>query len=196
MDKFIWSKKETLSLEFCNSTIYKFNRDHRRYVGVVGMDRNVELDIKRSSDLMISNLDGWENEDKIFYKSLTECHQEYLNYMQNFNPRGGEGLVYSSERFDTGYQIQKTCPGEFYIWHSDECQTQYSTRRLTFIWYLNSILGEGGETEFYDGTKIKPEAGMILFFPATWNYIHRGISPVFETKYICTGWLSQKNNFT
>ena len=28
-------------------------------------------------------------------------------------------------------------------------------------------------------------------FPASWEYVHRGIAPKDEIKYICTGWVSQ-----
>ena len=83
---------------------------------------------------------------------------------------------------DTGYQIQRTRPGDFYDWHHDSI----GPRILTFIWYLNDIKN-AGYTEFLDGTKIQPETGKFMIFPATWNYMHRGVSPKDETKYICKG---------
>ena len=85
---------------------------------------------------------------------------------------------------DTGYQIQKTQPGDYYIWHHD----QTTSRLVTFIWYLNDVKDDG-YTEFIDGTRIQPEAGKLIIFPATWDFLHRGVSPKTETKYICTGWV-------
>ena len=63
---------------------------------------------------------------------------------------------------------------------------------ITYLFYLNTI-EEGGETEFIDGTKIKPETGKLLIFPATWTYEHRGNVPISSNKYICTGWLYNNN---
>jgi hypothetical protein len=68
---------------------------------------------------------------------------------------------------------------------------QHGSRALTFIWYLNDVTDDG-YTEFIDGTRIQPETGKLLIFPATWTYLHRGVSPKTETKYICTGWIYSK----
>ena len=48
---------------------------------------------------------------------------------------------------------------------------------------------EGGETYFYNG-KVKPEAGKLILFPATWTYNHKGNMPKSDDKYIITGWFS------
>ena len=55
--------------------------------------------------------------------------------------------------------------------------------------FVGIIIKNAGYTEFLDGTKIQPEAGKLVIFPATWMYVHRGVSPKKETKYICTGWI-------
>ena len=42
-------------------------------------------------------------------------------------------------------------------WHNDfSLDKQYGLRMLTLIWYLNDV-EEGGETEFVDGTIVKPK---------------------------------------
>ena len=65
--------------------------------------------------------------------------------------------------WDRGYKIQRTIPGGFYHWHNDfgvgdERHSDFGERLVTFIWYLNDV-DEGGETEFMDGTKVKPKQG-------------------------------------
>lgn len=187
MNKFIWEKQNALSSEFCKNVIYKFERDLRKYSGVtLGGENSLE---KKSTDLSISGLSYWEEEDKIFHLSLIESLEEYINYLSKRAYFRHSELFLNY--FDTGYQIQRTIGGvEYYNWHNDFHATDNIVRRITFIWYLNSIDGPGGETEFYDGTKIKPEEGKLLFFPATWNFTHRGKVPPKETvKYLCTGWL-------
>mgnify|MGYP003330289874 CR=1 FL=1 len=89
---------------------------------------------------------------------------------------------------DYGYQIQETLPDGFYDWHHDFFSTGKESRFLTYLWYLNTV-EEGGHTEFIDGTKIKPEMGKLILFPAAWPFYHRGTKPIREKKYICTGWL-------
>ena len=61
-----------------------------------------------------------------------------------------------------------------------------SCRIVTFLFYLNDV-EEGGETFFYNG-KVKPEAGKLILFPATWTYNHKGNMPISNDKYIVTGW--------
>jgi len=190
MDRFIWTKDNSLDTTFCKYLIEKFQRDNRKSAGVVGAGI-IDPKIKQSTDLNISGIDDWEEEDRklttILYKDL----DEYLKYLKSMNC--GEYMRPFPRRespLDDGHQIQETLPGGFFDWHND---FNYGRRRLnrslTYIWYLNDI-AEDGYTEFYDGTKIQPVAGRLLFFPATWTHVHRGYPPKSEVKYICTGWLS------
>jgi len=176
---FIYIQKDALPRSFCDNVIQKFELDDRKRQGQVGS--GVQLDIKRSCDLSISGKEDWKSYDEAFFKSLNNALKEYLRFIPE------EYIQFKAlGRFedDTGYQIQKTQPGDYYIWHHD----QTTSRLVTFIWYLNDIK-DGGYTEFIDGTRIQPEAGKLIIFPATWDFLHRGVSPKTETKYICTGWV-------
>jgi Rps23 Pro-64 3,4-dihydroxylase Tpa1-like proline 4-hydroxylase len=176
---FIYIQKDALPRSFCNNVIQKFELDDRKRQGQVGS--GVRLEIKRSCDLSITGKEDWKSYDEAFFKSLNNALKEYLRFIPE------EYIQFKAlGRFedDTGYQIQKTQPGDYYIWHHD----QTKTRLVTFIWYLNDVK-DGGYTEFIDGTRIQPEAGKLIIFPATWDFLHRGVSPKTETKYICTGWV-------
>lgn len=176
---FIYTERNALPKSFCNNVIEKFEQDDRKRQGQVG--GGVHLDIKRSSDLSISDLCDWKSYDEAFYNSLHSALKKYTAFIPEefykFN-------ALSKLDKDSGYQIQRTQPGDYYIWHHD----QTKTRLVTFIWYLNDIK-DGGYTEFIDGTRIQPEAGKLIIFPATWDFLHRGVSPKTETKYLCTGWV-------
>ena len=82
-------------------------------------------------------------------------------------------------------------------YHDDFCITIENDnifyRKIVFIFYLNDV-DTGGETELLDDYKIKPKAGRLLFFPATWTYPHRGCIPISDNKYIATGWLYEKKS--
>ena len=176
---FIYIQKDALPKSFCDNVIQKFELDDRKRQGQVGS--GVRLDIKRSCDLSITGKEDWKSYDEAFFKSLNNALKEYLRFIPE------EYIQFKAlGRFedDTGYQIQKTQPGDYYIWHHD----QTTSRLVTFIWYLNDVKDDG-YTEFIDGTRIQPEAGKLIIFPATWDFLHRGVSPKTETKYICTGWV-------
>ena len=176
---FIYIQKDALPKSFCDNVIEKFELDDRKRQGQVGS--GVRLDIKRSCDLSITGKEDWKSYDEAFFKSLNNALKEYLKFIpQEFI----EFKALSRFEDDTGYQIQKTQPGDYYIWHHD----QTKTRLVTFIWYLNDVKDDG-YTEFIDGTRIQPEAGKLIIFPATWDFLHRGVSPKTETKYLCTGWV-------
>ena len=176
---FIYVERDALPKSFCNNVIEKFEQDDRKRQGQVG--GGVQLDIKRSSDLSISKLDDWKSYDQAFFKSLNGGLKKYIRFLPEEYMKH---RALSELGNDTGYQIQRTQPNDYYIWHHD----QTTTRLVTFIWYLNDIK-DGGYTEFIDGTRIQPEAGKLIIFPATWDFLHRGVSPKTETKYLCTGWV-------
>ena len=174
----IYVAEDKLDKDFCKHCIEKFNKDDNRYQGEVGSGVNLEM--KRSIDLTISDNDNWKEEDNVFYNSFKKTLDSYKKELKH--PFPDKCLLGRIE--DSGYQIQQTKPGDFYTWHQDGM----NSRILTIIWYLNDI-NEDGYTEFSSGLKIQPEMGKILMFPALWPWVHRGYPPKYETKYICTGWI-------
>jgi hypothetical protein len=188
----ILSIPNSLDFDFCDHVIQKFESDERKCQGTVLLDSGVIVDpnYKISTDLCISDLGEWKEEDGVFYESLQSGIKKYIDHCNSFNLELAS--CFYDQIHDTGYQIQRTKPGERYSWHHDWNYNELNGSRVfTYIWYLNDI-SRDGETEFIDGTKIKPQKGKLLFFPATWSYVHRGITPKFETKYICTGWIYKK----
>ena len=176
---FIYIERGALPKSFCDNVIEKFEQDDRKRQGQVGS--GVHLEIKRSSDLSITELEDWKSYDQAFFRCLNTQLKKYIRFLPE------EYVKYRALNElgnDTGYQIQRTQPGDYYIWHHD----QTKSRLVTFIWYLNDVK-DGGYTEFIDGTRIQPEAGKLIIFPATWDFLHRGVSPKTETKYLCTGWV-------
>ena len=191
---FIYVKDNTLSKSFCDSVIKKFEDDDRKQDGVVGRDihQRVDKNLKDTQDIHISSNSGWEEEDKVFFKSLNHGYEEYFNYLENMN----FGICKSIPNptfttSDTGYKVQKYEPGGTYHWHHDWSMSSepVASRIVTFMWYLNTIEEkDDGYTEFIDGTKIQPVVGRLIFFPATWTFLHRGYPPKVK-KYLCNGWM-------
>ena len=181
IDDLVYVVKNQLDKDFCEHCIEKFKTDDNKYQGRIG--RGVDLNTKKSMDLYISDNEDWKEEDNTFFESLSKNLDSYREWVPD--PYQYYVMNYPSE--DTGYQMQETQPGGFYHWHHD----QLETRRLTFIWYLNDI-EEDGYTEFNSGLKIQPETGKLVIFPGLWPWVHRGVAPKSEDKYICTGWIREK----
>ena len=180
-DDLIYVVQNQLDKDFCNHVIEKFKKDEDKYQGMIG--RGVDLNVKQSMDLTISDRDNWKDEDKVFYQSLSKNIQAYKDWV----PKPYEMYVCGYREIeDSGYQIQETQPGGFYRWHHDG----FLNRQLTVIWYLNDV-SEGGHTEFSTGFKVQPEVGKVLMFPALWPWVHRGVPPKSGVKYLCTGWVSE-----
>ena len=195
-DPYIYLEKNVLTPYWCKKIINKFDKDSRSRPGHIasGLDTN----IKDSTDLNISNLEGWEKEDKYLHSKLTPFIYRYYDHLHNdiklnyfvhqgaveYTPRPPENII------DTGYQIQRTEPNKGYTWHNDfsidNIKDVQSTRLLTFIFYLNTV--EEGWTQFYNGNQVAPQTGSACIFPATWTYVHQGYPPK-QSKYIITGWI-------
>ena len=147
--------------------------------------------IKDTKDIHISTTTGWEEEDKIFFDSLKIGLDEYNKYLANLNDCCKSYPNPTFGTSDTGYKVQKYEPGGCYHWHHDWSMSSepIASRIFTFMWYLNTIEEKDeGYTEFADGTRVQPVAGRLIFFPATWTFLHRGYPPKVK-KYLCNGWI-------
>jgi len=117
-----------------------------------------------------------------FNQRLWEC---YSQYQEKYS-------VLETYASFTNYstKVQKTIPGGgYHLWHTENADPNVCRRVLAYILYLNDV-EEGGETEFlYLKTRIKAEAGTLIFFPSGLMHAHRGNPPLKEDKYIVTGWL-------
>lgn len=187
---FIWVKENSVFSKFCRDAIEKFEKSKDKVEGHIGQMTSgspiLNLDVKRSLDLYVSDKFDWCQINEHLHYVLVDSVKTYFDMLREKNINLGFGA--DQQIVDSGFQIQKTNPGEFYKWHNDFTVVGNHARILTYIWYLNDV-NEGGETEFIDGTLIKPEEGKLMLFPATWTYIHQGRPPISNTKYICTGWI-------
>jgi len=95
------------------------------------------------------------------------------------------------ENFDhvEDYNLLKYQTGEEYKAHYDGGIRE--ARSISPILYLNDDY-EGGELEFVNfGIKIKPKAGSLYIFPATFPYAHIAHPVTKGTKYAIVTWLHE-----
>jgi len=181
LGSFVFAKKNALPGDVCAEIIERFelNPDDQ-YQGRVGQQAAEKPDIKRSTDLVVSNKSHWKDIDRLLFSSLDKALGEFNSQFSFFK----------GPFKDMGYSVQKTSRGEYYHWHIDGGSHEFSHRQLVAIWYLNNTTGTGGETEFlHQHIEVKPETGKLILFPPFWTHEHRGKILQEGSKYIATTWI-------
>ena len=188
METFIYEESNNLHPDVCKHIIEKFKRDKRTFDGMMGSGY-VDKNIKDTKDLyMSSKFYDWKDVNDHLHSRLSGGLKNYVKHLEEcVKSDNGEKITINDTTFqdirDSGYMIHFYKEGGRYDWHHDD--SNLMIRKLTCIWYLNTLDEDsGGCTEFYGGKKIKPEEGKLLIFPATWNYLHRGQEVLKGEKFI------------
>ncbi|MBK1645634.1 2OG-Fe(II) oxygenase [Thiocapsa imhoffii] len=178
---FIFERPLALPPGFCEAVIERFEaRPEDQYAGRIGQLRTEDPGVKRTTDLVVSNKPDWADVDQIFFASLAAAIKEFRATYPYFQ----------GPFKDEGYQVQRYRPGEYYHWHIDGGSHELSQRQLVVLWYLNTVPGPGGETEFlHQGVSVRPEQGKLVLFPPFWTHEHRAVTLRAGVKYIATTWV-------
>lgn len=83
--------------------------------------------------------------------------------------------------------------GGYPYWHCElfprDASAETLHRHLLWTLYLNDGFDEG-ETEFlFQGRKVAPRTGSLLFAPTAFTHTHRGNRPQGGDKFIATSWI-------
>ena len=202
IENYFYINNNSICKNLCDDIIKLFEEQTGKYEGVTagGLNKNVkdttDFIIPRK-DVPLETIKKWERIDKFLVKELDRNVKKYVKNLSN-------NINIIEETSDTKFNIvptNKLITKEFmvqryiknkgrYVYHNDSSidWSNKKYRLLTYLFYLNNV-DEGGETEFWGEYKIKPEAGKLVLFPASWIYPHRGMMPISSNKYIITGWL-------
>lgn len=162
-----------VSPQLCEDTINFFENSKNVDRGKTFSGYNPH--IKNSLDLHIYDKYLVDRFTKILFlahKSVLEKHHVLKDYP----------IVYSD------LQMQKSIKDKGYFKPHIDCTLGVieEDRVLAPIFYLNDV-SEGGETNFINQKfKIKPTMGSLIIFPATFEYLHEGVPPKSNDKYIIT----------
>jgi hypothetical protein len=188
----LYINTNSLSRDLCNEIINLFECSCQLYDGVThtGMNKS----IKDTTDLMITCAGpSW---DRINNTLSNELNYNVKNYVKKCSKNVSDtyNIMPKQQLFSRTMQMQKynKNTGKYIYHHDYNCSWEdKNMREITFLWYINDV-AEGGETEFWGQYGIKPEAGKLVLFPASWTFPHCGKVPVSNDKYIITGWLSSQ----
>lgn len=179
---FIYRFPGALPGDVCREMIRRFeSRTDQQQAGLIGQSGVEESAIKKTTDLRISGRDDWKDIDTHLHGSLARA----------FNDLRATYPFFAHNRFkDLGYNMQRYRAGEYYHWHVDGGPGEFSQRQLVALWYLNTLPGPGGETEFpLQDVKVAPEEGTLAMFPPFWTHLHRAAVVQTGVKYIATTWI-------
>jgi len=178
---FVFERPQALPPAFCDEVVDRFERyPEHQYAGRVGQLRVEDPSVKRTTDLVVSNKDEWQDVDDMLFRSLAAALREFRDTFPYFK----------GPFKDVGYQVQRYRPGEYYHWHVDGGSHELSQRQLVALWYLNDVPGPGGETEFlYQSLRVAPKRGSLILFPPFWTHEHRAVELRMGVKYIATTWV-------
>ena len=177
--------------DLCDHIIEKFENDDRKVRGAVFTEEGLIFNdkLKNSIELQILGLKDWKSVDEQLSEYIKKAIKEYYNFIdKNFYHDQPlhifEGILNRPTK-DLGYTIQRQSRGAKYAWHYDGGITIPSF--LFIMIYLNTLEPhEGGETQFFNNRKVRPERGKIILFPATWTHPHCGNEVKADAKYIIT----------
>lgn len=180
-NSFIFEQANALPAELCQDIIQRFeSHQAEHYQGRIGQTVTQNQGIKKTTDLVVSGKEHWQDVDRALFNSLKSAVLEFR-----------ETFPYFKGPFkDMGYGVQRYLPGEYYHWHIDGGSHDFAMRQLVALWYLNDVPGPGGETEFlYQNIKVRPEQGKLVLFPPFWTHEHRACTLHEGVKYIATTWI-------
>jgi len=196
-EKLIYTYDNAISPLLCKIIIDMYEKEDGQYNGIVGSGYNP--DIKETIDFVIPNgVSRWERIYSFLNKELAKNLKTYFNQLNVIDkcnilsPRFIDSIFLQYDSFMMQKYFKNK--GKFEYHHDFLCDFEKSRYRIiTFIFYLNDVI-EGGETEVFGHTHIKPTAGKLLLFPASWTFPHCGKMPISSDKYIITGWLYINKN--
>ena len=119
-DPYIWQVSNSLTDEFCDKLVQKFEEDSegKAYRGIVGS--GVQTEIKETLDLAVSpSSEVWKKDDEFISNKIGECINEYIEYITKCIPNVDfhNGIRNVT---DSGYHIQRYEANKgFYTWHND-----------------------------------------------------------------------------
>ncbi len=141
-------------------------------------------------------ISNYRSNDSVFMSRVREFPPEELPELaaedrRVFNAIEARVTSYASSNgmlieADEGWQVLRYHPGTEYKVHQDYHKD--NQRIMSSILYLNDDF-VGGETEFVKfGVAVKPEAGMLVLFPANYAYAHVAKPLLRGTKYAIVSW--------
>lgn len=192
LSDFVFVKDNVFTKEYCAEVVQFFEDNPQlQHTGESGGGLNTE--IKDTTDLnMFYRPELMERYGNFILSKFNEVVEEMLARLPYQNVFNAVGRVFNDDTEYTTCQIQKynKGTGHYNAYHFETDSYGTTPRLFVFILYLNDV-EEGGETELlYEQSFTKPKTGRVIVHPASFPFVHRGLTPISDDKYIITTWLA------
>jgi len=143
----------------------------------------------RDSDQLLFSV---QQEPVLNHQPLLKFASDCLNHYLISLPAAND---FPPFRVEEAYNILRYKAGQaFHGVHSDYAPNigqGLPNRHLSFVLFLNTIEGEGGELEFpQQNLFVKPKEGVGVIFPSGWTHAHHTLPTKTETRYVLQLWWS------
>lgn len=206
LNECIYINTNAICPQLCNDIIQMFEEQiDGKYEGVTaaGLNKNIKdttdyiIPRDKNNVKNVNDINKWAKINTFLEEELDRNVKKYVKGLQsimNVNEENSSNkykFITSNNLTTKEFMIQRYIKEKGrYIYHHDGKidWSENKFRLITYIYYLNTV-EEGGETEFFNEIRIKPEVGKLVLFPASIFWPHRGMMPKSSNKYIITGWL-------
>lgn len=183
IEDFVGVFEDAFSKEYCDSVITYFEDCREAGCSYTRQqEKNGVLKTIKEDTMVWGDIHQSKNLVHPFNDIFWQCYDLYSDKY--------DALKNSGAHNNYAWKVQKTELGQgYHVWHYESDCADHSRRLLVWALYLNDV-AEGGETEFlYQSKRVKPKAGTLVIWPASFTHVHRGNPPLSNTKYIVTGWV-------
>ena len=174
LQDFIISYDSFLSAESCDSLVAAFEQR-------IDYVKRYESNEYKFDQLFLGDCD--------LASTQSELAQYMIPYFQDYFKRVNLDQYIGVQSFEN-FRIKKYYKNTDYEFkpHIDVSDLASSKRYLVAILYLND---NNGSTTFPQlGFESKPERGKLILFPPMWQYLHAGVNPTDNDKYIMMTYLN------
>ena len=178
MIKYIRTYDNVLPMNLCKTLIDKFEQSQDQWV-------KTDLENHRHfTEININQHQDWKNMVDGLYTTLRPYVERYKKDCNIKDKQWPDKFGFEQIRFKRYLPNDK----DEFKEHVDVGDYASARRFLVFFLYLNNNFD--GRTSFseYD-MQVYPKAGRLLMFPPTWTYLHAGLKPKLEPKYIIGSYL-------
>lgn len=181
LEDFIKIYDDIISDDLCNKILNEYKNSDDWGLTLVG-EGIVNNNIRNCSIIQLSNNDVINKKYEIRKFIDVELHQQLLKVVEKYS----QDFPNFAPSVDTGYDLLRYQPGEFYTQHTDSFVHQQ--RSVSCSLSLNDDYA-GGEFAFFNREiVIRPKIGSVIVFPSNFMYPHE-IMPVIEgTRYSIITW--------
>ena len=178
MKKYIKVYDDVLPKMHCETLIEKFEAN---------TDQQISTDLKNHRHFLEININqhqDWKNMVDGLYTTLRVHVERYRKDCNIKVKQWPDKFGFEQIRFKRYLPNDK----DEFKEHVDVGDYNSARRFLAMFLYLNNNFD--GRTTFseYD-MQVYPKAGRLLMFPPTWTYLHAGLKPKLEPKYIIGSYL-------